>query len=207
MKDREKIEFLKTLAKTVAGEFGSDCEVVVHDLTGDPDSTIVAIENGHVTSRKVGDGPSQVVLEAIKSPDRVEDHIGYLTHTEDGKVLKSATAFLRDEDGTISSVFSINFNITPLMAGQSAVNSLIGSQQEEEPSELIATNVSDLLDNLIDQAIRLTGKPVAIMDKSDKARAVNFLNDAGALLITKSSERICQALDISKYALYNFLNP
>lgn len=93
------------------------------------------------------------------------------------------------------------------MAGQSAVNSLIGSQQEEEPSELIATNVSDLLDNLIDQAIRLTGKPVAIMDKSDKARAVNFLNDAGALLITKSSERICQALDISKYALYNFLNP
>ena len=44
------------------------------------------------------------------------------------------------------------------------------------------------------------------MSKSDKVRAVNFLNDAGALLITKSSEKICSSLDISKYALYSYLD-
>lgn len=45
-----------------------------------------------------------------------------------------------------------------------------------------------------------------MMDKSDKVRAVNFLNDAGALLITKSSEKICSSLDITKYALYSYLD-
>ena len=66
MFDAMTLDFLKQLAKGIAQQFGNDCEVVVHDLTSNnPDSSIVAIENGHVTSRKLGDGPSHVVLEAL----------------------------------------------------------------------------------------------------------------------------------------------
>ena len=55
------LQFLLTLAKGIASQFGPNCEVVVHDLaTNDPERSIVAIENGHVTGRKVGDGPSQI---------------------------------------------------------------------------------------------------------------------------------------------------
>ena len=46
------IDFLKRLAKGIAAQFGSNCEVVVHDLKSeDPTSTIVAIENGHFSGR------------------------------------------------------------------------------------------------------------------------------------------------------------
>ena len=50
------LQFLFQLAKGISRQFGPNCEVVVHDLdSNDPNSSIVAIENGHVTGRKVGD--------------------------------------------------------------------------------------------------------------------------------------------------------
>ncbi len=206
MNDKDRLEFLKDLAKAIAGEFGSDCEVVVHDLESDDmEHSIVAIENGHVTNRRVGDGPSHVVLEALKKPEELRDHIGYLTKTDDGKILKSTTVFVRNAKQKIVAIFAVNFNITSMMIGLDAVRSIVGSDGEEQ-TETITNNVNDLLEDLIEEAIRMTGKPVALMSKSDKVRAVNFLNDAGALLITKSSEKICSSLDISKYALYSYLD-
>ena len=60
------IEFYTRLAHGLAVQFGSNCEVVVHDLQGkDIEHSIIAIENGHVTGRRIGDGPSQIVLESL----------------------------------------------------------------------------------------------------------------------------------------------
>ncbi len=57
LKDRD-FEALQKLAKGVAAQFGSDCEVVVHRLSADTmEHSIVAIENGHVTGRKVATVP------------------------------------------------------------------------------------------------------------------------------------------------------
>ena len=64
--DDKTLDFVKRLAKAMAAQFGGNCEVVVHDLnTGDPERTIAAIENGHVSRRRVGDGSSPVVLSAL----------------------------------------------------------------------------------------------------------------------------------------------
>ena len=50
-----EIEFCKQLAKGVARQFGSNCEVVVHDLSsGDPEHSVVAIENGRLMSDETG---------------------------------------------------------------------------------------------------------------------------------------------------------
>ena len=59
-------------------------------------------------------------------------------------------------------------------------------------------NVSDLLDELIEQAFQRIGKPAAVMTKDDKIDFIRLLNDAGAFLITKSGQRVCQVLCISQ---------
>ena len=65
--EKNQLENLKQIAKGIAAQFGSNCEVVVHELSEQSAyHSIVAIENGHVTGRKVGDGPSHVVLEALR---------------------------------------------------------------------------------------------------------------------------------------------
>ena len=88
-----QIEFYKRLAHGLALQFGPNCEVVVHDLeTEDVDHSIVVIENGHVSGRKLGDGPSHIVFESMhEGTTDVHDREPYLTKTTDGKLLKSST--------------------------------------------------------------------------------------------------------------------
>ena len=61
-------------------------------------------------------------------------------------------------------------------------------------------------DRLISQSIKLVGKPVAMMNKDDKIKAIQFLNSAGAFLITKSGDKVSKQFGISKYTLYNYMD-
>ena len=50
--DAKLLDLLEQIAKAIAAQFGSNCEVVIHELSGKSAySSIVAIENGHVTGR------------------------------------------------------------------------------------------------------------------------------------------------------------
>ena len=201
------LDFYKRLAKALAMEFGDNCEVLVHDLTGgDPEHTIVAIENGHVSHRQTGDGPSQVALEAMqeKHPENLKDRSGYLLRTHDGRIVKSSTVYIRNEQGGVDGIFCVNYDITSLLMAQKAVGSLL-THQEEHRSASIPQNVNELLDDLIEQSVERVGKPVALMTKDDKIAAIQFLN-AGAFLVTKSGDKISKFFGISKYTLYSYID-
>ena len=204
-----ELDRLKQMAKGIAAQFGSNCEVVIHEISEKSAyNSIVAIENGHVTGRKIGDGPSHVVLEQMgKKRNDTQDELCYLTRTPAGKILKSSSMYIRDEDGEICAIFCINYDISTLAMAESAIHAItqVGHSPRKEP-EKITLNVADLLDDLIRQADELVGKPPALMNKEDKIRAVQFLNSQGAMLITKSGDKIAQHLGISKYTLYSYLD-
>ena len=208
MLDASTLQFLFQLATGVARQFGPNCEVVVHDLaSNDPDSSIVAIENGQISGRKVGDGPSHAVLEALRGgKGTVEDHLCYLTRTRDGKILKSTTIYIRDDDGRPIGMFGINYDITLMLAMEDALKQFTATERDEQEPEHISRNVSDLLDELIAQSVKIVGKPVALMTKEDKVKAIQFLNETGAFLITKSGDKVCKFFGISKYTLYSYID-
>lgn len=206
------LEHLKKIAHGIALQFGQNCEVVIHDLRGRSlENTVVFIENGHVSGRQIGDGPSHVVLEAKgKSAGEIEDRYGYLTRTKDGRILKSTTIYMGNPDTDhIDYVLSVNYDITSLMTIDSAVRSIIatneGDEKRKQP-ERITQNVNDLLDDLIEQSVDLVGKPVALMSKDEKVTAIKFLNDAGAFLVTKSGDKVSKFFGISKYTLYSYID-
>jgi predicted transcriptional regulator YheO len=202
-----KLELLRQVAAGIAAQFGSSCEVVVHDLSKHPDHSIVAIENGGVTGRKVGDGASHVVIEQLQNQDtQPKDHLCYLTKTPDGKILKSSSMYIRNAKGKVAAIFSINYDISRLLMVESAVSELIstGAAQQTEPEKIV--NINDLLDDLIEQSVALVGKPVALMNKDDKVRAIRFLNQNGAFLVTKSGDKVAKYFGISKYTLYSYID-
>ena len=203
------LPFFRQLAKALAKQFGDNCEVVLHDLTStDIEHSVVLVENGHVTHRAVGDGPSHVVLEAMKSHDSIPmDHLAYLTKTSDGRILKSSTIYIHDDaDKKIIGILSINYDITSMLLAEQAIKSLVTNEDDKKEPESIPQNVNDLLEDLIRQSVTLVGKPVAMMTKDDKVRAIQFLNDAGAFLITKSGDKISSFFGISKYTLYSYID-
>lgn len=209
MLSQKEMDNLKQIAKAIAGQFGKNCEVVIHEISDKSAySSIVAIENGHVTGRKIGDGPSHVVIEQLgRGDDDAADEVGYLTRTPDGKILKSTSIYIRDEAGKIGAILGINFDISMMQMAQDSLCDFICPQQSQQKEpERITLNVADLLDDLIRQADELIGKPVALMTKDDKARAVRFLSNSGALMITKSGDKIAKHFGISKYTLYSYLD-
>ena len=209
---RHTLDFLKQRAHGLAIQFGSSCEIAIHDLkTKDLEKSIVYIENGHISNRQTGDGPSGIVLETLQSdPSTIHDKLSYLTKTEDGRILKSSTFYIRDDDGSISYIFSLNYDITAFTAASTAIQSLIATKDKlpdltgDSPRQ-ITHNVNELLYLLIEQAVAKVGKPVAMMNKDDKVAVVQYLDHAGAFLITKSGDKVSSYLGISKFTLYSYM--
>lgn len=202
-------QFLERLAKGITGLFGENCEVTVHDLSKGYENTIVAIENGHVTGRHLGDGASEKVLEALKNGEfSVQDQYSYLARTKEGRVVKSSSIYIRNPEGKITGLFGINYDITDLVMAQRAIDATISHIKPDDEKEIgtITTNVVDLLDQLITEADEFVGKPIAHMTKDDKTKAIQYLNGKGAFLVKKAGDKITKHYDISKYTLYNYLD-
>ena len=207
MVEDSSLEMLVSTAHGIARQFGKDCEVCIHDLSvKDVEHTIIFIVNGHVTGRKVGDGASKVVLEtleALEKGDIIVDHLGYRTTTQDGRILKSSTVFLKDSNGKYRWILGINYDVTALMNVDTALQSITTLESQDGQ---IPLNVNDLLDNLINQSVKRIGKPPALMNKEEKIQAIQFLRDAGAFLITKSGDKVSNFYGISKFTLYSYID-
>jgi predicted transcriptional regulator YheO len=206
-----KLELLTQIARGIATHFGNNCEVVIHDLRKeDIESSIVYIENGQVSNRKLGDGPSEIVLETLKkNPDLLKDRLSYLTRTDDGRILKSSTMYIRGKNNTIDYILALNYDITGLLTIDNSLKSLLSTSEtedDEKQPKRITHNVNDLLDALIEQSVALVGKPVALMSKDDKVAAIQYLNDAGAFLITRSGDKVSNYFGISKFTLYSYMD-
>ncbi|MDD6347426.1 MAG: helix-turn-helix transcriptional regulator [Lachnospiraceae bacterium] len=208
-----RLKLLKQMAYGIASEFGSNCEVVVHDLSSKHiNNSVVFIVNGHVTDREIGSGASPAVLNALrKHGDELKDQYAYLTRTDNGRILKSTTIYIKDDDGTPRYALGINYDITNLLAFEGAIRSL--TDTPEDPNDAghdvprhIPQDINAMLDELIEQSVALVGVPVPFMTKNDKIKAINYLNDAGAFLITKSGDKVSKYFGISKYTLYSYVD-
>ncbi len=208
MNNDYSFDFLKRLAKGISAQFGRNCEVVIHDLSsGDIDYPIIFIENGHVTHRTTSTSASRIVLNALKHvSDSLEDKLNYLTKTHDGKILKSSTIYIRDNENKVMGIFSINYDITELTIAKNCIDSLVSHKEDITLADKIPQNVNQLLDDLLEESIKKIDKPVALMTKEQKIQAIEFLNDAGAFLITKAGDKIADFFSISKYTIYNYVD-
>jgi predicted transcriptional regulator YheO len=202
------LDFLKRLAKGISTQFGRNCEVVIHDISsGQADYPIIFIENGDVTHRTTSTHASRIVLNALKHvSDSLEDKLSYITKTHDGKILKSSTIYIRDNKNVPIGIFSINYDITELTIAKNSIDSLINYKEDVEDANRIPQNVNQLLDDLLEESVKKIGKPVSLMTKEQKIEAIQFLNDAGAFLITKAGDKTADFFGISKYSIYNYID-
>lgn len=205
----ESITLIKDMAACIAAQFGKNTEVVVHDFGKGFESTIIHIENGHVTGRTIGGCPTNLFLQEIRKDTCKTKNFRYITHTSDGKTLRSSTInFFENEK--LSGSICINQDITDYLSLERVVNRLSESDHFEQKkvvnNEMHTNTIQELLEGLITEGISNIGVPVSDMNKESKLKFLRFLDEKGIFLIQKSGVRICDLLNISKFTLYNYLD-
>jgi predicted transcriptional regulator YheO len=199
---------LQPVMKAIALTIGPRCEVVLHRIRpGDElGSTIVAIENGHVTGRVVGGPTTNLGLEAIRSGEPDPDRFNYRTRTRDGRELRSSSVYFRAPDGALIGALYINLDVSHYRDARDALAELVGPQpDDEEVPETFGQEMGEVLDALIQRSIDATGVAPNLMTRDQKVEVIRELDERGAFLVKRAIERIARALQISRVTAYAYL--
>ena len=201
--DERLFDWLSRLTKTLGELLGQSTEVVTHDLR-QPDHSIVAIANSHLTGRKVGDTLDNLGMHLFEQQG-FQDMANYETRTKTGKVLRSASVFIHDEKGTAIGALCVNQDLTALLKLRDWLDQAIETSKPQKDEVRFENNVEDVLSQLIEDAIRSTGKSPADFSREDKIAVISYLDARGAFLIRYSMEKVAALLGISKFSIYNYL--
>lgn len=212
-KRRNTHPLLKSLipvVKTIAKMFGKNCEVVLHDFTT-PQNSIIAIENGYITGRKIGDPITDFALSSWRQGgfgDTKEDKvINYKTKTKDGRILKSSSVFIRDEKENIVGCLCINYDMTGYLMFEKTMKEFCTlNELNGEKEETFIKDVDEILDSIINKAIEEIQKPVSLMQKEDNLRVVEIVDEKGGFMIKGAVDQLAHKLNVSRFTIYNYLD-
>lgn len=204
----EALPILETLIKGLSKHFGESCEFVVHDYSREYSSTIVAIENGHVTGRSVGKGGTDIGLKIVKGEHTEDGRYCYMTQTVDGRQLRSSTIYLKDDEGKCLGTLCINSDVTDAVQARNYLSGILESIiPEPHPDQtVIYHDVEDMLYSMIKESLDMIGTPVALMTREQKIEGIRYLNRRGVFNIKNAANIVARYYDVSKYTIYNYLN-
>ncbi len=196
------------IANLIAKTFGRDCEVVIHDLTVPQNSVIYAVNN-HVTGRKVGQAFDHLVKQVLLSRKFDADYVaGYKTLTDDGREIKSSTAFIRDSNEKVIGALCVNYNLESMIHFKEFLDEFMAVEQEEKEKEEenveLMENVVEIADDLMDRIIAYYGNEE--LKRKEKIKLIKFMDEKGIFLIKGSVDKVAEKLGISKVTVYSYLD-
>lgn len=213
---------LELLVAPLQAALPQPTEVVLHDLRRIP-STVRAIA-GDVTRRRIGDPPTDKLLERVAAGD-FRNEIGYRSQLPDGRILQSTTIIYTDRNGKAAAALCLNADVSAWVTLRSAMdrfvlgddaNPMQPSSIHQDPSsatrrdaadtEYFPHSVEELSSRLVDTAIAAIGVPVQQMRKEHKVQVVAELERRGFFLVKQAAETAANALGVTRFTIYNYLN-
>jgi predicted transcriptional regulator YheO len=209
------LQILATVLEGLGTVVSPNTELILHDMRNPAHSTI-ALVNGHVTGRQIGDpiiaAPVddkgfELLLEKRPSAKGMTTSIShYRSRTKDGRELLSTTVLLRNRKGLPFASVCANADLTDYQLLHAALGRLIGpSTEARETNESGRPNLDEMIEEIVTEAIQRAGIPVSLMDKAEKVKVVSELTKRGVFMIKGAVERVAQALGVTRFTVYNYL--
>jgi predicted transcriptional regulator YheO len=203
------IERLSLIVKAIAKTFGNYCEVVLHDLR-QLETSVVAIEHGHVTGRKIGSSVTNLALKSFREirKNMTDDILlNYKTATKNGKTLKSTTVLIRNKKDVPVAALCINLDVTQIQTAFSVINELCQTTEKEtQVTETFEKDINNTISTIIDEVVSTSGIPLPVMRKKDRLKIVAGLDEQGVFLVKGAIKAVASKLGVSKFAVYSYLD-
>lgn len=197
----------------LGGCLDANTEIVLYSLDNIK-SSIIAIHNGHISGRKIGDPLSNFAISKMK--DKGKDgppyYLNYLGLSKDNTPLRSSSYFILDKSGIPRGVLTINIDVTKYQKAAELLNQLAflpgveniaGDNSDVDrlqstPKDLIMDIIYDVTGNKEIETTRLT------MD--EKLEVVKRLNLENFFLMKGAVSQIASVLDTSEASIYRYLS-
>lgn len=222
--DAESINrILEFLVEPLQAAIPQPTEVVLHDLQRIP-NTVRAIA-GAVTRRRIGDPPTDKLLERVAVGD-LSTEIGYRSQLPDGRILQSTTIIYADAQGRAAAALCLNADVSAWVSLRAAMDRFVlgdesdasmhqsrqgdhgisKASSESVRSEYFPHSVEELSERLVEEAISGIGVSPEKMRKEHKVQVVAELDRRGFFLVKQAAETVAEALGVTRFTIYNYLN-
>ncbi|MCP4606219.1 MAG: hypothetical protein GY847_37870 [Proteobacteria bacterium] len=193
-----RLETLSPILEGITQTFGPHCAAALIE----PDKnkpTIIAIANGDMISRSVGDS-----ADPFWQPPIEENHVVTETViTKGGNKFRCTRVRLPStSDGPVALLIVLDLAV-PLII-QNYFQTILPPISPASPPP--ALDLSQALGVLLREAVTKVSKPVALMGKEEKLRVIRHLDEHGVFLLRGSIEDVARELQISRFTVYNYLD-
>jgi predicted transcriptional regulator YheO len=192
---------LETLAPILEGitqAFGAHCAAALINLDK-KGATIIAIANGEVISRSVGDS-ADPFWQPLEEGDTI---ITETVITKGGKKFRCTRVHLPSTGDDPVALLIVADLAVPLIV-QDYFRTLLPATSPASPPPTL--DLSQALGVLLQEAVTKASKPVALMGKEEKLTVIRHLDEHGAFLLRGSIEDVAKELQISRFTVYNYLD-
>lgn len=202
------------LAESIYANFGKNTEIVIHDLSHPENSVVYVL--GDVTKRSIGAPATNLILEVLQNDkerkpeeEPVQHVCCYKTVTKDGKILRSSSTFIRNNQEEIIGCFCINYDITEFLQCNRMLEEFTAfpdSGETRGKKEFFANHVKENLEDIVTSVVQRSTVPVNVMTKEDKLELMRIFEEKGVFLVKGAVEYIAEVLNVSRYTVYNYLD-
>ncbi len=196
--------------------FGSNCEVILHDLSN-LEHSIIAIANSELTGRRVGGHITDFGLEILHAPAYQDEPfvVNYPGATPDGtRQLKCATYFIRDDSNQIIGLLCFNFDITDLTQAQNLISGLIQMTPHNSTAvptipplvkEWFSPSMDDTLSHSISKVLSSFALPAKRLTAEEKKQALEQLHNLGIFTLKGAVGMVATQMEVSEQTIYRYL--
>lgn len=206
------IDALKRLVEPLNRALPGPTEVVLHSLTQAP-YPILAIA-GTLTGRDVGAPATGLLFQAAAAKD-YSTLVGFEAGLPDGRRARITTMIVRNDlDDPLAALCLISDMsmwepVRDFVAAVLPGGSWPGMPADQPPvdpdAEIFPSDLGELSDRLIDEALATSEVPVELMHKRHKLAVVAHLRAHGFFELRDAVARAADELDVTRYTIYNYL--
>lgn len=193
---------------------GPSCEVAVHYLA-EIDHSIIAIENGYLTGREVGDTLMDFDLQHIFEPERLRQP--FITNytskrSVNNRNFRFSTFYIRNNKEEIIGLLNVNIDISDLLAVRDTISRQllmdgVSSLPNETPApQALVVSTDSLIDSTFEEAMKRYGyTDVQLLEKTDKLKIVSYLREHNTFVLKGAVSIVAKKLGISEPTTYRYL--
>ncbi len=214
------------LVDFLGATLGPNYEIVLQEI-GDDNNGIIAIANGQISGRKVGNPLTSIALRFImqKKYEYTDSVLNYVGVLENGKIVRSSSYFIKDS-GKLVGMLCINFDSSKFQELSDQLlaelhpnefltnNSLLSNKgfvtpkadsSFETPMEYFQADTRSLMDEIMNNVIVNMSQPIEELSPSGRAALVAELYDHGLFQLKDSINYVAERFGCSPVSVYRYL--